>query len=65
MKCPVCGVWTLIKDTRKQDDNSKVRRYECGNEHTFKTVEFVTKIIKPNKNAEQNIGNRKTVSGMG
>jgi len=46
MKCPVCGVWTLIKDTRKQDDNSKVRRYECGNTHTFKTVEFVTKIIK-------------------
>ena len=64
MKCPVCGVWTLMKDTRKQDDNSKIRRYQCGNEHTFKTLEVVTKII-PSKNAKQNIGHRKDVSGMG
>jgi transcriptional regulator NrdR family protein len=65
MKCPVCGVWTLIKDTRKQDDNSKVRRYECGNEHTFKTVEFVTKIISKTINAEQNIDRRKVISRVG
>ena len=62
MKCPVCGVWTLIKDTRKQDDNSKVRRYECGNTHTFKTVEFVTKIIE--KNAKQIKANRKALSSV-
>lgn len=65
MKCPVCGVWTQIKDTRKQEDNTKIRRYECGNLHTFKTLEAVTKIIAPKKNAKQAEGSRKTVSSVG
>ena len=46
MKCPVCGVWTQVKETRKLDDTTKTRRYECGNEHTFRTVETVVKVIK-------------------
>lgn len=54
MKCPVCGAWTEVKETRKQDDNTKARRYECGNQHTFRTVETITKIIKPRANAKQN-----------
>lgn len=63
MKCPVCGVWTEIKETRKKDDNTKLRRYQCGNEHTFRTVETITKIIKEN-DAKQNQRKRKVVFGM-
>lgn len=41
MKCPECGAWVQIKETRKQEDNTKIRRYECGNLHRFKTVEQI------------------------
>jgi transcriptional regulator NrdR family protein len=47
MKCPVCGVWTLVKETRRKPDNQKWRRYECGNEHRFWTTEQVLRVIKP------------------
>jgi transcriptional regulator NrdR family protein len=36
MKCPVCGVWTAVKETR-----GIRRRRECANEHKFTTEEFV------------------------
>lgn len=36
MKCPVCGVWTVVKDTR-----GGRRRRECANEHRFTTEEVV------------------------
>ena len=45
MKCPICGAWTLVKDTRKREGNTTVRRYECGNLHTFKTTEQITQIL--------------------
>jgi transcriptional regulator NrdR family protein len=45
MKCPICGAWTLVKDTRKRDNNITIRRYECGNLHTFKTTEQITQIL--------------------
>ena len=38
MKCPVCDTWTSIKETR-QRVNGKYRRYQCGNLHTFGTME--------------------------
>ncbi len=41
MKCPVCGAWTTVKETRKTADNQKKRRYECGNEHRFNTLETI------------------------
>lgn len=41
MKCPRCGAWALIKETRAKDDNTMRRRYECGNLHRFTTIEFV------------------------
>lgn len=34
MKCPVCGVWSSVLQTR-----SSVRRRECANGHRFNTVE--------------------------
>jgi hypothetical protein len=36
MKCPVCGVWTLVKYTRGIQ-----RRRECANEHKFTTEEVL------------------------
>jgi transcriptional regulator NrdR family protein len=34
MKCPVCGTWTVVKETR-----GIRRRRECANEHKFTTEE--------------------------
>jgi transcriptional regulator NrdR family protein len=41
MKCPQCGAWTTVKETRRRQDNTKRRTYECGNLHRFTTVERV------------------------
>jgi hypothetical protein len=45
MKCPICNAWTLIKETRKRENNITVRRYECGNLHTFRSTEQITQIF--------------------
>jgi len=45
MKCPICSTWTLVKDTRKRENNITVRRYECANLHTFKTLEQVSLVL--------------------
>lgn len=39
MKCPVCGTWTIVLDSR----NGR-RRRECANLHRFVTQENVVKI---------------------
>jgi transcriptional regulator NrdR family protein len=49
MKCPVCGTWTLVKETRQRAENAKYRRYECANEHRFTTLEKVAKVIAAKK----------------
>lgn len=41
MKCPRCGAWTSVLETRTRADGSKRRRYECANLHRFTTVEYV------------------------
>lgn len=41
MKCPICGAWVEVKEARMRKDNSRRRRYECGNMHRFSTVERV------------------------
>ena len=42
MHCPVCGAWSLIKETRTNKiDNIVNRRYECGNTHRFSTEEKI------------------------
>jgi transcriptional regulator NrdR family protein len=45
MKCPVCGTWALVKETRQRAENTKYRRYECANMHRFTTLETVAKVI--------------------
>ena len=40
--CPVCGVWSEVKETRTSKlKNTTRRRYECANGHRFSTVEAV------------------------
>ena len=39
MKCPVCGAWTVVLDSRQGR-----RRRECANLHRFVTQENVVKI---------------------
>lgn len=39
MKCPVCGAWSLVKQTRDSPIFGHIRRRECGNEHRFTTKE--------------------------
>lgn len=40
MKCPHCGAWSTVLDTR----NTR-RRRECANGHRFATVEVVPGVI--------------------
>jgi len=41
MKCPECGAWTLVKETRQSPTFGQTRRRECANEHRFTTQELV------------------------
>ena len=47
MKCPECGTWTVVLETRTTDKNHVTRRRECANEHRFRTREVLISIIKP------------------
>jgi transcriptional regulator NrdR family protein len=52
MKCPVCGTWTLVKQTRQRPDNTTHRRYECANLHRFVTTEQVARLITAKKSKD-------------
>jgi transcriptional regulator NrdR family protein len=56
MKCPECGAWTIVKETRADENNSRRRRIECANMHRFTTLETVidtkTRIRQKQKAAE-------------
>ena len=41
MKCPECGTWTEVLDTRMRKDGSRRRRYQCANLHKFWTEERI------------------------
>lgn len=49
MKCPICNAWAEIKETRVRQDNTKRRRYECGNLHRFSTEERVVELKRGGK----------------
>jgi len=40
MKCPECGSWSTVLETRITEKGYK-RRRECANEHKFTTEEVV------------------------
>ena len=41
MKCPQCGAWSLVKDTRESKNFGHTRRRECANYHRFTTQEVI------------------------
>jgi transcriptional regulator NrdR family protein len=41
MKCPVCGAWSTVKESRESKQFGFRRRRECANEHKFTTQEVV------------------------
>jgi len=44
MKCPECGAWASVLETRTRLTGVVVRRYVCANEHRFSTLEKVVVI---------------------
>jgi transcriptional regulator NrdR family protein len=56
MKCPECGTWTILKETRISTGNTRRRRLECANMHRFSTMETIvekkTRIRQKQKTAE-------------
>lgn len=44
MKCPECGAWTSVLETRTRAAGVVWRRYVCANEHRFSTLEQVVVI---------------------
>lgn len=42
IKCPACGAWANVLQTRDNKDKTQTRRrYECANLHRFSTIEQV------------------------
>jgi len=41
MKCPTCGVFTEVIDSRMRSDGTRRRRYMCANMHRFTTLEMI------------------------
>ena len=41
MKCPECGTWTIVKESRISTGNTRKRRLECANMHRFSTLETI------------------------
>jgi transcriptional regulator NrdR family protein len=41
MKCPVCGTYTEVIDSRMRPDGTRRRRYLCANMHRFTTLELI------------------------
>lgn len=45
MKCPICGAWSSVLDTRAGPHESLRRRRECANGHRFATLEVLPVVI--------------------
>lgn len=41
MKCPHCGAWSDVLETRTKDDWVTKRRRRCANDHRFNTYEVL------------------------
>jgi transcriptional regulator NrdR family protein len=39
VKCPECGTWADVLETRRTPKGETRRRYECANGHRFTTYE--------------------------
>lgn len=47
MKCPVCGVWSEVLDTRAGAQDKIRRRRRCANSHVFPTLEIHATMVNP------------------
>lgn len=45
MKCPTCGAWSNVLETRNGPHESMRRRRECANGHRFITLEVLPTVI--------------------
>ena len=64
MKCPECGVWTVVKEARESETYGYRRRRECANGHRFTTHEVVIpdETIKEERNHRLKVGNQQMVA---
>ena len=54
MKCPECGAWTEVRETKKiRHTNILKRRRECGNGHRFTTHEQFAYADMPRTKADR------------
>ena len=60
MKCPECGVWSTVLETRTTENGYR-RRRQCANEHKFTTEEVVVQkssgVLSTSKRSYQNEDN--------
>ena len=47
MKCPTCGAWSNVLDTRDGPHETTKRRRECANGHRFYTFEMLAPARNP------------------
>ena len=64
MKCPECGVWTVVKEARESKIYGYKRRRECANGHRFTTHEVVIpdEIIKDEQRRRLQAGHEQMVA---
>lgn len=46
MKCPTCGAWSEVTETREAANGLTRRARRCANEHRFMTFEVLPQVIK-------------------
>ncbi len=63
MKCPVCGAWSTVKESRESKQFGFRRRRECANEHKFTTQEVVIpdEVIEERRRENLTAGREKRV----
>lgn len=55
MKCPTCGAWAEVLETRQADDGHRVNRWHlCANKHRFPTVEVHRPVFCSAKQRQRN-----------
>jgi transcriptional regulator NrdR family protein len=59
LKCPECGAWTDVLETRYMKDNAVYRRRECANNHRFTTHE---KVITQKESHARKLGQVESLS---
>ena len=46
MKCPTCGAWSDVSETRAAPNHATRRVRLCGNGHRFITMEVLPQVVK-------------------